>query len=247
MQAKYGAQIQQKREEKAEKRRKAAEAKLVGGLLGDVQTSTDGSAGASEQPDRGAEPVTWSSEAPLAASAHVHTDNQATMPKPSTSKTGSMANVPFSIFTDTATSSSIHPWYHPEPQTLHSLEASSHVPSHSAFMQQVKSALFPFPIHSNGMQVARYKVFEDLWLKGYYMGKGLKFGGDYLCYPGDPLRFHSHFTAIVLESPKEEIFPLDIVSWGRLATAVKKACLLASWDNKAQKVRYLSLEWAGFG
>lgn len=64
---------------------------------------------------------------------------------------------------------------------------------------------------------------------------------------GDPLRFHSHFTLTVLPTPVSEISPIDIVSWGRLATAVKKAHLLASWDYQMEQAQYLSLEWAGFG
>jgi tRNA-splicing endonuclease subunit Sen34 len=31
---------------------------------------------------------------------------------------------------------------------------------------------------------ARCEVFRDLWEKGYYMGGGSKFGGDWLVYPG---------------------------------------------------------------
>lgn len=27
-------------------------------------------------------------------------------------------------------------------------------------------------------------IFRDLWKKGYYMGNGLRFGGDWLVYPG---------------------------------------------------------------
>ena len=51
--------------------------------------------------------------------------------------------------------------------------------------------------------------------------------------------------------------PLDLVAYGRLATAVKKAHLLASWsddddDDQEEgqgqgKAQYLSLEWAAFG
>lgn len=66
-------------------------------------------------------------------------------------------------------------------------------------------------------------------------------------YIGDPLRFHSHFVCTVLPSPLANIAPLDIVAWGRLATAVKKAHLIASWDEKKGEVEYLSLEWSGFG
>jgi len=31
---------------------------------------------------------------------------------------------------------------------------------------------------------ARCGVFKDLWHKGYFMGGGIKFGGEYLIYPG---------------------------------------------------------------
>jgi tRNA-splicing endonuclease subunit Sen34 len=32
---------------------------------------------------------------------------------------------------------------------------------------------------------ARIRVFKDLWKKGYFMGSGLKFGADFLVYPGE--------------------------------------------------------------
>lgn len=41
--------------------------------------------------------------------------------------------------------------------------------------------------------------------------------------------------------------PLDLVAYGRLATAVKKAHLLASWNDQTSAADYLSLEWAAFG
>lgn len=63
---------------------------------------------------------------------------------------------------------------------------------------------------------------------------------------GDPLRYHSHFTVSVIPSPNSIINPIEIVAWGRLATTVKKAHLLACWDSRANSVEYISLEWAGF-
>lgn len=51
----------------------------------------------------------------------------------------------------------------------------------------------------------------------------------------------------VLSSLDSSIMPLDLVSYGRLATAVKKAHLLASYDEEKDKVEYLSLEWAAMG
>jgi tRNA-splicing endonuclease subunit Sen34 len=37
---------------------------------------------------------------------------------------------------------------------------------------------------SSAEERARCEVFRDLWEKGYYMGGGSKFGGDWLVYPG---------------------------------------------------------------
>ena len=61
----------------------------------------------------------------------------------------------------------------------------------------------------------RYTVYKDLWKQGYYLTSAAKFGGDFLVYPGDPHRYHSHFVAIVL-SWNRVLSPLDIVSFGRL-------------------------------
>lgn len=79
------------------------------------------------------------------------------------------------------------------------------------------------------------------------MGGGIRFGGDYLVYPGDPLRYHSHFVATVSESPLAKLMPMEIVAHGRLGTATKKAHLLCGWDDEKQEVSYFSIEWAGFG
>lgn len=55
------------------------------------------------------------------------------------------------------------------------------------------------PLDYNARPTLRCKVFSDLWEKGYYITSGEKFGGDYLVYPGDPLKFHSHFIAVCVE------------------------------------------------
>ncbi|KAL5490525.1 SEN34 [Sanghuangporus weigelae] len=99
---------------------------------------------------------------------------------------------------------------------------------------------------SSSEERARCGVYRALWEKGYYMGCGIKFGGDYLVYPGDPLRYHSHFVASVLDS-SSPLRPMEIIAHGRLGTATKKAHLLCSWDEKAQKADIYSIEWAGFG
>jgi len=100
---------------------------------------------------------------------------------------------------------------------------------------------------SSAEERARCEVFRDLWEKGYYMGGGSKFGGDWLVYPGDPLRYHSHFVATVQTSPSALLRPMEVVAHGRLGTATKKAHLLCGWDPVSREVTYISIEWAGFG
>ncbi|KAM9299431.1 tRNA-splicing endonuclease subunit Sen34 [Gastrophryne carolinensis] len=89
----------------------------------------------------------------------------------------------------------------------------------------------------------RYRVFRDLWQKGFYLTTGSKFGGDFLVYPGDPMRFHAHYIAICF--PADEEMPLsDIITAGRLGTNVKKTVLLCSC-NEEGLVTYTSLQWSG--
>ncbi|KAJ7738518.1 hypothetical protein DFH07DRAFT_84275 [Mycena maculata] len=102
---------------------------------------------------------------------------------------------------------------------------------------------YPSDLHER----AKCGVFRGLWEQGMYMGGGIKFGGDYLVYPGDPLRYHAHFSATVLESPTFALTPMEIVAHGRLGTVTKKSHLLCGWDDEKKEVSYLSIEWAGFG
>ncbi|KAG2147128.1 tRNA-intron endonuclease catalytic domain-like protein [Suillus cothurnatus] len=76
---------------------------------------------------------------------------------------------------------------------------------------------------------------------------GLNLVAEYLVYPGDPLRYHSHFIASVIEAPDAALRPMEIVAHGRLGTGTKKAHLLCEWNDETRVVSYLSVEWAGFG
>ncbi|KAF2688255.1 SEN34 subunit of tRNA-splicing endonuclease [Lentithecium fluviatile CBS 122367] len=100
-----------------------------------------------------------------------------------------------------------------------------------------------------------YPLFRYLHSRGYFFMPGLRFGCNYSVYPGDPLRFHSHFLATGVDWD-EEFDLLDIIGGGRLGTGVKKAYLLGGEDSDAQAeveenglevkpVRALSIEWAG--
>lgn len=93
-----------------------------------------------------------------------------------------------------------------------------------------------------------YPVFAHLHDKGYFMGPGLRFGCQYVAYPSDPLRYHSHFLVTGHEWD-EEIDLLDIVGGGRLGTGVKKGYMIggATPDDQSddlKHVRTFSFEWA---
>jgi tRNA-splicing endonuclease subunit Sen34 len=100
---------------------------------------------------------------------------------------------------------------------------------------------------------ASYPLFRYMNSQGYFSMPGLRFGCHYTLYPGDPLRFHSHFLATGLQWD-DEFDMLDIVGGGRLGTGVKKAYLIGGEKPSADEakendedVRAFSIEWAGFG
>ncbi|KAI8352828.1 tRNA-splicing endonuclease subunit Sen34-like protein [Choanephora cucurbitarum] len=89
----------------------------------------------------------------------------------------------------------------------------------------------------------RAVVFEYFWSKGFYLTSGIKFGGDFLLYPDDPMCVHSEYIVQTMEHD-EELTPLELVGMGRLATNVKKTFVLASVID--EMMTYYSIEWAGF-
>jgi tRNA-splicing endonuclease subunit Sen34 len=94
-----------------------------------------------------------------------------------------------------------------------------------------------------------YHLFAHLHSKNYWMMPGLRFGCDYNVYPGDPLRFHSHFSAVSYDWD-EEISMIDLIGGGRLGTRVKKGFLIGGKDTNTESeegdhVRTFNIEWAG--
>ncbi|XP_062860940.1 tRNA-splicing endonuclease subunit Sen34 [Trichomycterus rosablanca] len=95
----------------------------------------------------------------------------------------------------------------------------------------------------------RFLVYRDLRRKGFYLTSAGKFGGDYLVYPGDPLRYHAHFIALCLSMDEQS--PLyDILTIARLGSNVKKTVLLCSPhepgdSGEDSQVVYSSLQWSG--
>lgn len=95
-----------------------------------------------------------------------------------------------------------------------------------------------------------YPLFKHLHEKEYFLAPGLRFGCQYMAYPGDPLRFHSHFLVNGMDWD-EEFELLDLVGGGRLGTGVKKGFLIGGEERKGEKnggrgdVRAFCVEWGG--
>lgn len=95
------------------------------------------------------------SENPSQAAVGEHPDSAIAMPSGSYT-----VNIP-------ASSSKLE-WYAPR--------------SHLSLTTAREAGIWLYP--STLQERARCGVFRDLWEKGYYMGGGIKFGGEYLVYPG---------------------------------------------------------------
>lgn len=93
-----------------------------------------------------------------------------------------------------------------------------------------------------------YPLFKHMHEKSYFLSPGLRFGCQYTAYPGDPLRFHSHFLCNGMDWD-EEFDLLDIVGGGRLGTGVKKGFLIGgeekSSGSEEGNVRTFCVEWGG--
>ncbi|KAI9056901.1 tRNA-intron endonuclease catalytic domain-like protein [Trametes sanguinea] len=163
---------------------------------------------------------------------------EASIPAPTSSNveprpaTPNNPSAPSFTVTIPASSSEIE-WYNPDARAYSTLNSAR------------EAGVWTYP--STPYERAKCRVFQDLWEKGNFMGGGIKFGGDFLVYPGDPLRYHSHFVATVVESPTAPLTPMEIVAHGRLGTATKKSHLFCEWNEETQEVTYYSVEWAGFG
>ncbi|XP_054884398.1 tRNA-splicing endonuclease subunit Sen34 isoform X2 [Poeciliopsis prolifica] len=115
----------------------------------------------------------------------------------------------------------------------------SHCPEARAFLE----ADWPIRAQRSPRGEARFQVFRDLRGRGFFLTSAGKFGGDFLVYPGDPLRFHAHFIAVCL-ALDESVCLLDVLCVARLGSNVKKTVLLCS-PAPDGSVRYTSLQWSG--
>jgi tRNA-splicing endonuclease subunit Sen34 len=106
----------------------------------------------------------------------------------------------------------------------------------------------PVPQGPDPAGTSAYPLFAHLHSKNYYIMPGLRFGCNFNVYPGDPLRFHSHFLAVGYDW-NEEFSMLDVIGGGRLGTRVKKGFLIGGKDDEERgegdNIRTFCIEWGG--
>ena len=139
----------------------------------------------------------------------------------------------------------------PDPAHTNKLEADldalkvTPTTSHPPLRSQPPSSLPSLPLPDVN---SSYPLFKHLHQRDYFLAPGLRFGCQYMAYPGDPLRFHSHFLCNGM-SWDQEFDLLDIVGGGRLGTGVKKGFLIGGNEWKdvpgESEVRSFCIEWGG--
>ncbi|KAK7160780.1 hypothetical protein R3I93_008447 [Phoxinus phoxinus] len=138
------------------------------------------------------------------------------------------------------------PWPAMAVQLCTARAGFSHCPEERSFLST------DWPVPRDERLNTRFCVYRDLRNKGFYLTSAGKFGGDFLVYPGDPLRFHAHFIALCL-SMDEELPLSDILAIARLGSNVKKTVLLCSPQSRSETgkdesvegdVVYSSLQWS---
>ena len=92
----------------------------------------------------------------------------------------------------------------------------------------------------------KFKCYKYFWQQGYYLTMGAKFGGDFLAYAGDPCRYHAQFIIAVIEN-EENLKSLSLkllITYGRMATSVKKTFIIAY--ESENRLKFISLNWSHF-
>ncbi|KAJ1956950.1 hypothetical protein IWQ62_005194, partial [Dispira parvispora] len=98
-----------------------------------------------------------------------------------------------------------------------------------------------YPSHE--VEQRRFALFKDLWTRGYFLTSGLKFGGEFLVYSGDPDNHHSRFITTILTSPEQPLQSTELVGLSRLGTGVTKSRLLCVYNSNTQTFRYMTMDW----
>ncbi|WBF10849.1 hypothetical protein N7582_000066 [Saccharomyces uvarum] len=110
----------------------------------------------------------------------------------------------------------------------------------------IRNLLFKQYERSEKMQT--YFLYKELRDQGYVLSPGGRFGGKFIAYPGDPLRFHSHLTIQeAIDYRSEPIDLISMISGARLGTTVKKLWVIGGVEEETGSTHFFSVEWAGFG
>ena len=100
--------------------------------------------------------------------------------------------------------------------------------------------------------INNYQMFKYLKSKGLMMLPGMRFGGIFVSYPGDPLRYHAHQIINSLDYYNDDINLKKLCNRGRLATGVRKVWVVGGIvkdkedKDSTESMKCFSIEWAGF-
>lgn len=97
-------------------------------------------------------------------------------------QTAKSSSIPHTIVIP-APSSSLD-WYEPNAVSYATIAAAK------------EAGVWDYP--SDLQERAKCGVFRSLWEQGYFMGGGIKFGGDYLVYPGSCLSYSSSGSGMLI-------------------------------------------------
>ncbi|CAG9466530.1 unnamed protein product [Pedinophyceae sp. YPF-701] len=101
-----------------------------------------------------------------------------------------------------------------------------------------------FPLYEGGQRAEQFRkrleVFCDLYDRGYTLTAGVRYGADYLAYPGDPSMYHAQL-AVVVADPDQCVPPTRYAGTGRIIHAVRKHFVVAWQAKDGGKVQYLTI------
>ncbi|KAK7067269.1 tRNA-splicing endonuclease subunit Sen34 [Halocaridina rubra] len=106
-------------------------------------------------------------------------------------------------------------------------------------IDDVPSREVQWSIPSNVIDKLRYAVYKDLWEKDYYITSGIKFGGDFLVYKGDPILYHASFIVKCVQD-MNLVGKCDLMTLARLGNSTKKSVVFAFLGS--DRVQYKSFQ-----
>ncbi|AFP65272.1 putative tetrameric tRNA splicing endonuclease (nucleomorph) [Chroomonas mesostigmatica CCMP1168] len=105
-----------------------------------------------------------------------------------------------------------------------------------------KKLRLPFLIKNfQSIKFTDYIVFRDLWVRGFVITCGLKFGATFIVYAGNIEYFHASLSVFSVK-PFCVLFSIDFISFGRVGTCTKKRTLIA-FLTKNIFINYCGIKW----